>query len=242
MARPGSQLIHELNEIINLNLERLNDAQIQADQWLNISPNNDFNNSVDLNGETDDKIDENAVFEFKHAAYFTDFDDGYDPNEDPDFEDSEGPEDSEYWKYDILKMISSNKDDIDEEFLHRIDFELDEDAFDDTRVCFKSESENTWSGTWSKSKVSVGPCDHMCCKVWHLEPIHSTGPYEEPDETFLKNHGISSGNGCTDKECKYPNATEILDKASLLAKASIVFNLHTAAKLKSKAKAFKTTV
>ena len=96
MARPGSQLIHELIEIINLNLERLNDDQIRADQWLNISPNNDFNNSVDLNGERDDEIDENAVFEFKHAAYFTDFDDGYDPNADPDFEDSEGPEDSEY--------------------------------------------------------------------------------------------------------------------------------------------------
>ena len=218
-------------------------------EWLNISydddSDNDFNNSVypngyDLNG---DEIDVNAVFEFKHAAYFTDFDDGYDPNEDPDFEDSEGPEDSEYWKYDILKMISSNKDDIDEEFLHRIDFELDEDAFDDTRVCFKSESEITWSGTWSKSKVSVGPCDHMCCKVWHLEPIHQSKPdsycpmIRHPYVTMVRHI-----NECTDKECKNPNATGILVKARLLARASKIFNSRTAARLKSKAKAFRTTV
>ena len=63
-------------------------------------------------------------------------------------------------------MISLNGYDIDEEFLHRIDFVLDEDAFDDTRVCFKSKNEII---TGPDSKVSLGPCDHMCCKLYSVK-------------------------------------------------------------------------
>ena len=73
-------------------------------------------------------------------------------------------------------MISSDDDDIDEEF-------QEGDAFDYTRVCFKGEDEII---TWSKSKLLVGPCDHMYCKVWHLELIHSTEPYDTPVFNQLK--------------------------------------------------------
>lgn len=199
-------------------------------EWLNISSGsdseNDFNNHIDFNRETDDEIDENAVFEFEHASYLTEFDDGYDPNEDPDFE---GPEGLDDLKYDILKMLFSNEDDIDEEF------ELDEDIFEDTRVCFKGK------------ELTLGSCDHMCCEVWRLEAIYPSKPdislfgrdmtkvYEiyaerrSPINSFLKHHGESSGNQCTDQECKNPNAMKILVKA----RASKIFNSQTAAKLKS---------
>ena len=170
-------------------------------EWLNISSGsdseNDFNNHIDFNRETDDEIDENAVFEFEHASYLTEFDDGYDPNEDPDFE---GPEGLDDLKYDILKMLFSNEDDIDEEF------ELDEDIFEDTRVCFKGK------------ELTLGSCDHMCCEVWRLEAIYPSKPdislfgrdmtkvYEiyaerrSPINSFLKHHGESSGNQCTDQD------------------------------------------
>ena len=201
-------------------------------EWLNISfgsdSEDDFKRKTedDINGETDDEIDENAVFEFEHASYLTEFDHDYDPNEDPDFE---GPEGLDDLKYDILKMLFSNEDDIDEEF------ELDEDLFEDTRVCFKGK------------ELTLGSCDHMCCEVWRLEAIYPSKPdialfgrdmtkvYEiyaerrSPINSFLKHHGESSGNQCTDQECKNPNAMKILVKA----RASKIFNSQTAAKLKS---------
>ena len=127
-----------------------------------------------------------------------------------------------------MKLITSNGDDIDEEF-------EEGDAFDDTRVCFKTGKVppvNTWYN-WPDC-VSLGPCKHMCCLVWHLKPIHSTGPMS----TFL-NHHSELYVGCTDKKCKNPNATGILFKVILLARASKIFNPRTAAKLKSTAKSFK---
>ena len=158
---------------------------------------------------------ENLIFE--HASYLNDFDDGYDPNEDPDFESPEGLDDSEY----------DTEDEIEEES------KLDHDEFDDTRVCFRGEQRGT----------SLGPCDHICCKVWHLEPIHSSKPdsycpmIRHPYVTMVRHM-----TECTDKECKNPNATGILVKARILARASKIFNSRTAARLKSKAKAFRTTV
>ena len=126
-------------------------------------------------------------------------------------------------------MLFSNEDDIDEEF------ELDEDLFEDTRVCFKGK------------ELTLGSCDHMCCEVWRLEAIYPSKPdiaefgrdmtkvYEiyaerrSPINSFLKHHGKSSGNQCTHQECKNPNAMKILVKA----RASKIFNSQTAAKLKS---------
>ena len=209
-------------------------------EWLNISFGSDSEDEFlmkrkteyDINRETEDEIGENAVFEFEHASYLTEFDDDYDPNEDPDFE---GPEGIDDLKYDILKMLFSNEDDIDEEF------EVDEDIFEDTRVCFKGK------------ELTLGSCDHMCCEVWRLEAIYPSKPdialfgrdmtkvYEiyaerrSPINSFLKHHGESSGNQCTDQECKNPNAMKILVKA----RASKIFNSQTAAKLKSIANASK---
>ena len=162
---------------------------------------------------------ENLVFE--HASYLNDFDDGYNQNEDPDYEDPEGLDDSEY----------DTEDDIDEEF------KLDDDEFDDTRVCFRAESHGTLLGQ------SLGPCDHICCKVWHLEPIHQSKPDSMcPMIRCVWLTMIRHINECTDTECKNPNATGILVKARILARASKIFNSRTAARLKSKAKAFRTTV
>ena len=184
--------------------------------------------------ETDGETGEHLVFEFAHASYLNEFDDGYDPNEDPDFEDPTG---LDAFEYDTLKMITSNGDDIDEEFLHHIDFELVDDAFDDTRVCFRGRE---------RHEHSLGQCDHICCKIWHLEPLHPSKPVIFSKNTCksiralntLANHMI----GCTDKECKNPNATGILIKASLLARASRIFNSHTTAKLKSIANASKLRI
>ena len=47
--------------------------------WLNISSGSDSEDESN-----------NEVFEFEHGSYFTEFDDGYDPKEDPDFKDSTG--------------------------------------------------------------------------------------------------------------------------------------------------------
>ena len=188
-------------------------------EWLNISSGSD--------SEDDGSNHENTVFQFEHASYLTEFDDGYDPNEDPEFEEPTGLV-KQYVRTDTLKMITSNGDDIDEEF-------EEGDAFDDTQVCFKTgkvPSGNLWYN-W-RNLVSLGPCKHMCCLVWHLKPIHSTGPMS----TFL-NHHSELYVGCTDKKCKDPNATGILFKAILLARASKIFNPQTAAKLKSTAKSFK---
>ena len=187
--------------------------------WLNISSGSD--------SEDDGSNQENEVFQFEHASYLTEFDDGYDPNEDPEFEEPTGLV-KQYVRTDTLKMITSNGDDIDEEF-------EEGEAFDDTRVCFKTGKVppvNTWYN-WPKC-VSLGPCKHMCCLVWHLKPIHSTGPMR----TFLEHHSELYV-GCSDKRCKDPNATGILFKAILLARASKIFNPRTAAKLKSTAKSFK---
>ena len=178
--------------------------------WLNISSGSDF--------EDESNNEDNEVFEFEHGSYLTEFDDGYDPKEDPDFKDSTG-----------LSGFS-NGDDIDEEF-------EEGDAFDDTRVCFKTgkvPTANTWHN-WPDF-VSLGPCKHMCCLVWHLKPIHTP----DPMKTFLKHHS-ELYLGCTDKRCKNSNANGILFKAIMLAKASKFFNPRTAAKLKSTAKAFKIT-
>ena len=150
----------------------------------------------------------NAVFKFEQAPYLTEFDDGYDPNEDPDFEEP------------------YSEDDIDEEF------EIDDDACEDTQVCFKGD------------KLTLGSCNHMCCKVWCLEPIQPSIPenfhqyyipYDAPMGAFLQHHGRRSGYECTAKECNHPNATGTLVKA----RASRIFNSHTAAKLKSIANASK---
>ena len=51
-------------------------------QWLNIS--------FEYDSEDEFKNNANPVFEFEHASYLTEFDDGYDPKEDPDFKDSTG--------------------------------------------------------------------------------------------------------------------------------------------------------
>ena len=184
--------------------------------------------------ETDSATGEHLVFEFAHASYLNEFDDGYDPNEDPDFEDPTG---LDAFEYDTLKMITSNGDDIDEEFLHRIDFELADDEFDDTRVCFRVKE---------RYEQSLGQCDHICCKIWHLEPLHPSKPEfvsrckDKSLRAFntMANHKF----GCTDKECNNPNATGILIKASLLARASKIFNSHTTAKLKSIANASKLRI
>ena len=155
-------------------------------KWLNIS--SAFDSGDDSN------IYENAVFEFEHASYLTDFDDGYDPNEDPDFEDPEG---SDYY-------FDYYAEDETEEF-------EEGDAFDDTQICFKGNH-----GPYGPIP-SLGPCNHMCCKVWHLEPIHAKSHMIM--DTFLKHHGSR----CTDKKCKNPNAAEILFKAILLTKPSKIF-------------------
>ena len=162
---------------------------------------------------------ENLVFE--HASYLNDFDDGYDPTEDPDYEQPQGLDGSEY----------DTDDDIAEET------KLDDDEIDDTRVCFRGDQRGISLG------LSLGPCDHICCKVWHLEPIHQS----KPDSVcpmircpYLTK--IRHTNECTDKECKNPNATGILVKARILQRASKIFNSRTAARLKSKAKAFRATV
>ena len=181
-------------------------------KWLNIS--SAFDSGDDSN------IYENAVFEFEHASYLTDFDDGYDPNEDPDFEDPEG---SDYY-------FDYYAEDETEEF-------EEGDAFDDTQICFKTGKHppgNTWY-SWA-DLVSLGPCKHMCCIVRHLKPIHAA----DPMDTFLKHHSELYV-GCTDKRCKNPNANGVLFKAIMLAKASRIFNPRTAAKLKSTSKAFKIT-
>ena len=162
---------------------------------------------------------ENLVFE--HASYLNDFDNGYNPNEDPDYVKPQGLDDSEY----------DTEDDIDHEF------KLDNDEFDDTRVCFRGERH------YGELGLSLGPCDHICCKVWHLEPIHQSKPDSMcPMIRCPYLTQIRHMNECTDKECKNPNATGILVKARLLARASKIFNSRTAARLKSKAKAFRTTV
>ena len=167
---------------------------------------------------------EDPVFIYPHASYLTEFDDDYDSNVDPDFE---VPDDCEVGtEYDIAE-----------------EFEVDDYAFDDTQVCFKGE------------KLTLGPCDHMCCKVWCLEPIGFSHPeilpplggvedyFHTPMYSFVTHHGKRSGNGCTDKECKYPNATGILIKASLktslFERASNIFNSKTTKKLKSKANSSK---
>ena len=188
--------------------------------WLNISSGSDSEDESN-----------NEVFEFEHGSYLTEFDDGYDPKEDPDFEDSTGLSGfSIFNEFVTLKMITSNGDDINEEF-------EEGDAFDDTQICFKTGKhppENTWY-SWA-NLVSLGPCKHMCCIVRHLKPIHAA----DPMDTFLKHHSELYV-GCTDKRCKNPNANGILFKAIMLAKASRIFNPRTAAKLKSTSKAFKIT-
>ena len=189
-------------------------------EWLNISSGSD--------SEDDGSNHENPVFQFEHASYLTEFDDGYDPNDDPEFEEPTGLA-QQFMRTDTLKMITSNGDDIDEEF-------EEGDAFDDTQVCFKTGKVppvRNWYN-WSNF-VSLGPCNHMCCIVWHLKPIHTT---DTPMRTFLKHHSELYV-GCTDKKCKDPNANGILFKAILLARASKIFNQRTAAKLKSTAKSFK---
>ena len=149
-------------------------------EWLNIS--SEYDSKDDSNNF------ENPVFEFEHAPYLTEFDDTYDPNDDPDFEYQEGPDDSEY----------DTEDETDGEC------ELDENL-----ICFKD-------GPYP----SLGPCKHMCCRVWHLEPVHVTNWYNTTlMGPFLKHHGKR----CTDKKCKNPNATGILFNAILLAKASKIF-------------------
>ena len=187
--------------------------------WLNISSGSD--------SEDESNNHDNEVFEFQQGSYLTEFDDGYDSKEDPEFED---PTVVNGFELDTLKMITSNGDDINEEF-------EEGDAFDDTLVCFKTgkvPTANTWH-YWA-DLVSLGPCKHMCCIVRHLKPIHAP----DPMDTFLKHHSELYV-GCTDKRCKNPNANGILFKAIMLAKASRIFNPRTAAKLKSTSKAFKIT-
>ena len=46
--------------------------------WLNISSGSD--------SEDDGSNHENQVFQLEHALYLIEFDDGYDPNADPDLE------------------------------------------------------------------------------------------------------------------------------------------------------------
>ena len=99
--------------------------------------------------------------------------------------------------------------------------------------------ENSWY-SWERL-VSLGPCKHICCITWNLEPIHEMDRYDSPMDTFLKHHSLLYV-GCTDKKCKDPNATGILFKAIVLARASKVFNPRTAAKLKSTAKSFKISL
>ena len=171
---------------------------------------------------------DNVIFKFKYASYLTEFDDGYDSNEDPDFVNPEG----------LRETLDESEDDEYEVDIYE-ESKLDEVAFEDTRLCFKGENETI---TWPNTKLSLGPCDHMCCKVWNLEPIKLENPelvgnfawmFWSPMDTFLEHHGESSGNRCTDEECNNPNATGILVKASLLARASKIFNPSTVAKLKS---------
>ena len=98
-------------------------------EWLNISSGSD--------SEDDGSNNENLVFQFEHASYLTEFDNGYDPKEDLEFEDPTG---LDGFEFDTMKLITSNGDDIDEEF-------EEGDAFDDTRVCFKNgkvPTINTW--------------------------------------------------------------------------------------------------
>ena len=83
----------------------------------------------------------------------------------PDFEEPTGLV-KQYVRTDTLKMITSNGDDIDEEF-------EEGDAFDDTQICFLKSGppENSWY-SW-EYLVSLGPCKHMRCIVWNLKPIQS---------------------------------------------------------------------
>ena len=189
-------------------------------EWLNISSGTDSEDG----GSNHENHESKEVFEFEHASYLTEFDDGYDPKEDPEFEDPTG---LDGFEFDTMKMITSNGDDINEEF-------EEGDAFDDTRVCFKTGKIPSYSWRWA-DLVSLGPCKHMCCIVWNLKPIEST---DTPMDAFLKHHSELYV-GCTDKKCKNPTANEILFKAIILAKASEIFNPNTAAKLKSTAKSFK---
>ena len=192
----------------------------------------------DSEDESRYNYDNNQVFKFEHGSYLTEFDDGYDRNEDPEFEEPTGLEVTTFFgdfEFDTLKMIRSNGDDINEEF-------EEGDAFDDTRVCFKSGKIPTCSASsmyrWTDF-VSLGPCKHMCCLVWHLKPINTKDPYDSPMNTFWKHHREL---GCTDNKCKDPNAAGILCKAIHLARASKIFNPRTAAKLKSTAKSFKISI
>ena len=192
-----------------------------------------MNISSGSDSEDESNNEDNEVFEFEHGSYLTEFDDGYDSKEDPDFEDSTGLGGfSPFNEFVTLKMITSNGDDIDEEF-------EEGDAFDDTRVCFKTgkvPTANAWYN-WPDC-VSLGPCKHMCCLVWHLKPIQANHRYDSPTDTFLKHHSELYV-GCSDNKCKDPNATGILFKAIVLARASKIFNQRTAAKLKSTAISFK---
>ena len=191
--------------------------------WLNISSGSD---------SEDDGNNHEIVFKYAVPSYLTEFDDGYDPNADPDFE---VPDDYE---------VGAENDFPSHDLYIAEEFEDDDDAFD-TQVCFKGKT----------SPLLLGPCDHMCCKVWCLEPIGFINPEivpplggveqfsQTPMCSFLTHHGKSSGNGCTDKECKNPNATGILIKASLktslFERASNIFNSKTTKKFKSKANSSK---
>ena len=58
---------------------------------------------------------ENQVFKFENAPYLTEFDENYNPNEDPDFQNKDTDDDSDGGS------------------------DLDEDAHEDTRVCFRGK-------------------------------------------------------------------------------------------------------
>ena len=122
------------------------------------------------------------IFEFKNASYFTQFDNDYDSNEDPDFE----------------NLDLDADDDTDGEY------DLDEGAHENTRVCFRGEG------------LALGPCGHICCEVVRCAVKLSGRPFN----SFLKYHGESSHNACTDKECNHPNAFEILAKAKHISLAT----------------------
>ena len=169
-----------------------------------------------LDESSDESIYEGAVFEFESAPYLTQFDNddssddsscdySFDSNFDcicgySDDEDADVCRDDKKYGYvsggDFLKNFFYSEDDTDGES------ELDEDAFEDTKLCFKA--------TYLEERLStdigptLGPCDHMCCKVWNL-----SNPSIQSLVDFKKKH-----NKCTDEKCKNSKAKRILKETT----------------------------
>ena len=148
-----------------------------------------------------EKIDyENEVFEFEKASYLTEFDDGYDPNEDPDFE----------------NMNVDTDDDTDEESEH------DDGAYEDSVICFRGKElslgpcYHDCCRVWRLKPIrSSGP--KMDFSAFNkisatkgidqalLDVENNWMENDDPAISFQKHHGELTVHGCTDQECEHPS-------------------------------------